>query len=1043
MLSLRFFGEMEASRDGAALSLPSSKKARALLAYLAVTGRAQSRSRLCSLLWELPDDPRGALRWSLSKLRGVVNETEIERIHANRDLVAFDPKGAEIDVAEVKALVARGFDRLDLEDLKRLAELQRGEFLEGLNMTNCHEFFTWHVAEQESFRQLRLKTLETLITRLGPDVEAALPYSRALVQADPYSVEARLKLVRALKSTGHETEAERHEAAGRRILSEIGEGEVAAFDAGLKGEASAPVRSPVRSAAPPRQASPEGTPLGDAYASTLESYAAGRHPGKPIAPPPELTRDTSTPLVGRKKTLGAISTNYDRVRSTMRANGFLVLAEPGMGKTRLIAEFEKRLLDEEQVLISASCHENERTRAYGIWIDALRRMGAGENENSPYRPMLDLMTKSGDGSTNDPHLETLYAEITGLIASWDGVGPICLSIDDLQWIDEASAKLLTFIAREHRNRPVYLLMAAREGELPDNIAAAAFLRELRREIDVSEAHLGPLTENEQQDLVRALNPRADAARISDMADGNLFLMTELARLDDGSDGDVTASVHGLIESHMAMLSPLAVTVMNWNAVVGTAMTIRQFAFFMGTDELDIADALDVLVRKAIFREQPSHSGGNSRYAFRHDIYRGAIYGAISSPRRQVMHLKVARGLDEFYGTDEMVASRVAFHAIRGGNAELAAAACIRAGRRCLRLFANNDAYALAERALTYADKMTDAERVKAKIEAHEIRYFARKIYHRAGFDSEIEQLAEDALALGLHDYAHRAYQLESMMRWETGDLKLAHRDTQRAAIAARGSEPKQQIIALAEAARCLALLERDLTEAESLALEAAALAKQDGFRPFTIPLAQGMLRAFQGQADQAAQHYEEALDLAEQSADWLGKFHTLEQAIALELQYGDVEKAAAYAETLCEVGDKFREGSEAPFARALSAVLKCAQGQENACQLVDDALGDLRLADAKLRLAFVQCRTARYNLAGGQYEMAATRAREALDCALVMGRKTEIALARAVLADAFGALGKEAAREEQLKELASLPEAELSDFAQRERTRVMQSQAVQ
>src|SRR5690606_10245748 len=80
VLSLGFLGDMEVCRDGARLALPQSKKTRALLAYLAVTGRPHRRDRLCALLWEMPDDPRGALRWSLSKLRPLVDEPAQRRI---------------------------------------------------------------------------------------------------------------------------------------------------------------------------------------------------------------------------------------------------------------------------------------------------------------------------------------------------------------------------------------------------------------------------------------------------------------------------------------------------------------------------------------------------------------------------------------------------------------------------------------------------------------------------------------------------------------------------------------------------------------------------------------------------------------------------------------------------------------------------------------------------------------------------------------------------------------------------------------------------
>src|SRR5581483_3214801 len=97
-LTLRLLGEMELVRGGERVALPASKKTRALLAYLAVTARAHRRERLCSLFWDVPDDPRGALRWSLSKLRALVDDPERPRIAGDREAVSFDAADADVDV---------------------------------------------------------------------------------------------------------------------------------------------------------------------------------------------------------------------------------------------------------------------------------------------------------------------------------------------------------------------------------------------------------------------------------------------------------------------------------------------------------------------------------------------------------------------------------------------------------------------------------------------------------------------------------------------------------------------------------------------------------------------------------------------------------------------------------------------------------------------------------------------------------------------------------------------------------------------------------
>ena len=74
-LRMRLLGDLEVRRsDGVVLPLPPSRRTRALLGFLAGTGVPQSRATLCDLLWDVPNDPRGELRWCLSKLRAALEK---------------------------------------------------------------------------------------------------------------------------------------------------------------------------------------------------------------------------------------------------------------------------------------------------------------------------------------------------------------------------------------------------------------------------------------------------------------------------------------------------------------------------------------------------------------------------------------------------------------------------------------------------------------------------------------------------------------------------------------------------------------------------------------------------------------------------------------------------------------------------------------------------------------------------------------------------------------------------------------------------------
>lgn len=221
VLKIRLLGELELLRGGEPLALPQSRKTRGLLAYLVATSRTHRRDRLCSLFWDVPDDPRGALRWSLSKLRPLVDEHDRKRIVADRESVTFDTIEADVDLLAVQEHLAGGIETVSARQLEDLAKTFRGEFLEGLELPNCPDFQAWCAAEREEAHRLQVDILRALIERLSPEAEAALPYARVLTRLDPYDENSRARLVQLLAATGRRREAEQQYDLGKQVLKEI------------------------------------------------------------------------------------------------------------------------------------------------------------------------------------------------------------------------------------------------------------------------------------------------------------------------------------------------------------------------------------------------------------------------------------------------------------------------------------------------------------------------------------------------------------------------------------------------------------------------------------------------------------------------------------------------------------------------------------------------------------------------------------------------------------------------------------------------------
>jgi DNA-binding SARP family transcriptional activator len=178
------------------LSLPPSRKVRALFAYLALAPHPVTRSRLCDLLWDVPQDPRGELRWCLSKIRSLVDDPNRGRVGTQADTIRLDLSGCHVDAVEISCAVAEGVERLSVERLKALSAMFAGEFLDGMEIDRSPLFGAWLTAERRRFRSCRVAVLEHL-AKIVPGDEV-FPHLEAWLQLAPFDERAHAALLSAL-----------------------------------------------------------------------------------------------------------------------------------------------------------------------------------------------------------------------------------------------------------------------------------------------------------------------------------------------------------------------------------------------------------------------------------------------------------------------------------------------------------------------------------------------------------------------------------------------------------------------------------------------------------------------------------------------------------------------------------------------------------------------------------------------------------------------------------------------------------------------------
>ncbi|RWB22342.1 MAG: transcriptional regulator [Mesorhizobium sp.] len=217
-LSVRLLGQLAIARDGEPVKLPSSRKLRALLAYLALAPHPVSRSRLCELLWDVPNDPRGELRWCLSKLRGALNEPGLHRVETEGDTVALRLADINVDAVAAAAAVAEGIETLSLGCLRALAQRFAGDFLDGLELDRSPHFTSWLTAQRRRFSSCHVAVLEHIIALLPQGADEAGAYLDKWLELAPFDGRAHVALLENLARRGQIGAGEEHLATAAELF---------------------------------------------------------------------------------------------------------------------------------------------------------------------------------------------------------------------------------------------------------------------------------------------------------------------------------------------------------------------------------------------------------------------------------------------------------------------------------------------------------------------------------------------------------------------------------------------------------------------------------------------------------------------------------------------------------------------------------------------------------------------------------------------------------------------------------------------------------
>jgi DNA-binding SARP family transcriptional activator/tetratricopeptide (TPR) repeat protein len=962
-LEIRLLGEVEIVRGGKVAPLPASKKTRALLGYLVIEqGRPQLRSRLCELFWDGPEDPRAALRWSLTKLRPLVDDATTHRLTTDREHVAFAPCGALVDIYGLEG-DRRSLSSAPLERLLEVARAFRGELLEGLDLPQCYRYHEWCVAQREDFRRLRGEVLATLAERLKDAPEKALVHARARVAIEPLSEAAHIVVMHLLAGMGRTADALKQYETCRRILE---------------------------------------TQLGRSASKELEVARAmlgSPHHSAWTPPVRPLGEGSRARLVGRIAEREAIASAVRAAAGGASRQVLMFAGEPGIGKTCLLEEVAAQASTIGGSALFGRAFEAEMICPYGPWTDALRSTPPIRFDSVRAADLAPLLPELGSVQ-RDIDRNRLFDSVSKWLAHRATSGPLVVVLDDLQWFDEASVALLHYAARALIDSRVLIACAGRAWELEANRPVRALLWNLARDKRLLRLELGPLDAAATSELVAGVAAGVDAKQIFIDCGGNPLFSLELARALAAGDG--AGAVHtldALIGERLSYLSEGAAELLPWASALGHSFSLDTLAALTQVPVTQLLGAVEELERHGVLRIT-TLALGRVGYDFAHDLVRRAAYRAMSEPRRRWVHQHIARALGDSSDPDAELSGDIAHHAALGGDSEVAARAYLRAGERSLRIFAYSDASRLAASGLQHLARLPAQEGLRLRLALLGVQVHSNQWLRRfRELENELTGVARAADELGMRAEVARCFYLISFVHNERGDLALTRAHSLRAAEAGRAADTHTSQHHLANTGRCLALIERDVAGAEKLLHEARSLGPDvQETTALELAFGMGLIHAYKGNGDEAVRLLERAAVLAASQSDYWAQSQALTRLARMALEDGKPSEALTRCVALEPLVEKFSEGSEGPYVAALRALARLHLGETGAREAVMAAVDALRAIDSRAHLAYALLCLAEVDLREGRRDRASQGASEALHSAETVDQKSEAAVARALLA---------------------------------------------
>ncbi len=402
-------------------------------------------------------------------------------------------------------------------------------------------------------------------------------------------------------------------------------------------------------------------------------------------------------FAGREPELARLLAAFRKTKAERTGSALMIGGDAGVGKSRLLREFESRVRRERCLVLHGTCVEYVST-PYEPLIEALI---AGDRASPLERELRGLAERVVAPETERLRRFRLVEEHLRRRCAEDGA--VLVVVEDLQWSDAATLDLWRHLARRLSDAPVLILGSYRSEEISRDASRAAQLSRAVREgagnlrlEPLSDTNIGSLLSG--ADTSRPLDP-LQRDRIVALSEGNPLVAEELLRSaldgDRAEAGGIPGSIAASIIQRLRAMAPNEQEALLAAAVIGRDFDAELLAALMDAKEDDILAALHRARNVQLVVERAAHPP----FRFRHAITRETLYRELLHSQARRLHGRIAALLGDDPAANE---DEIAYHLWAAGDVARAILANESAGDRFAAMYAYGDASRSYERALDFA-----------------------------------------------------------------------------------------------------------------------------------------------------------------------------------------------------------------------------------------------------------------------------------------------------------------------------------------------------